>query len=354
MTRTGEKAARRDFGETGIGKVLPGVAMSLVAALLAYGAASFLPATSPLLIAIILGILAANLVPLPANTDAGIAFSSKKLLRVGIVLLGLKLVLADIWALGAPMLLVIVSVVTLGIFGTVLLGRMLRVPSHLTTLIACGFSICGAAAVAGAVGVTDPDDEDESSTVTAIALVVIFGTLMIGVMPLLVRTLGLAPVEAGMWTGASVHEVAQVVAVGDIIGGGALTVAVIVKLARVLLLAPVMVGLSLMVRRQKKLASGSDEPGAGGKLPALVPLFIIGFLAMVLVASFVPLPEGVLSAAGVIQTVCLAAAMFALGCGVKVKTLKEVGARPFVLGALSTVLVTAVAYVGVVLVAGAA
>lgn len=348
----GEKPRDSKLLDTEIGRLVPGLALSLVAAGLAYVIAGFLPTVSPLLVAIVLGILVTNLVRLPASTAPGTSFSAKKLLRVGIVLLGLKLALSDIWALGLPMLLVIVAVVVIGMFGTVLLGRMLRVPKHLTTLIACGFSICGAAAVAGAVGVTDPDDEDESSTVTAIALVVIFGTLMIGVMPLLVDALHMPPTEAGMWTGASVHEVAQVVAVGDIIGGGALTVAVIVKLGRVLLLAPVMVVLSLLVRRQKRQASGSSE--TAGKLPPLVPLFIVGFLVMVLIASFVPLPQVVFDVAAVIQTVCLAAAMFALGLGVKVKALKEVGARPFVLGALVTVLVTAVAYVGVMLVAGGA
>ncbi len=261
---------------TEIRRLVPGVAMSLAAAGLAYAMASFLPAVSPLLVAIILGILATNLVRLPKSANPGTSFSAKKLLRLGIVLLGLKLVLSDIWALGVPMLVVITAVVVIGLLGTVFMGRMLGVPQHLSTLIACGFSICGAAAVAGAVGVTDPDDQEESSTVTAIALVVIFGTLMIGVMPMLVNLLHMNSLDAGMWTGASVHEVAQVVAVGDIIGEGALTVAVIVKLARVLLLAPVMVVLSLLVRRQKKLASDSSE--TKGKLPALVPLFILGFL----------------------------------------------------------------------------
>lgn len=326
----------------------PGVILSLVAAGASYVASMFLPATSPLLVAILLGIIAANTAWLPANTEEGIAFSAKKLLRVGIVLLGFKLVLGDIWALGIPTLVLVVSVVGLGIVGTVFLGRLLRVPKHLTTLIACGFSICGAAAVAGAAGVTDPNDEDEGSTVTAVALVVIFGTLMIGVIPLLGALLHLDPTRVGMWAGASAHEVAQVVAIGDIVGGGALTVAVIVKLARVLLLAPVLVVLSFF-ERHRQLQARSDETTLG-KLPSPIPLFVAGFLAMVFLRSFVSIPEGVLEPVSVIQTVLLAAAMFALGCGAKVKTLKAVGVRPFVLGALSTLLVLTIGYVGVVLV----
>lgn len=326
----------------------PGLTLSLLAAGLSYVAASFVPAASPLLIAILLGILVTNTGKLPSSTDLGIAFSAKKLLRIGIVLLGLKLVLGDIWALGLPVLAVVVSVVVLGIFGTIALGRLTRVPEHLTTLIACGFSICGAAAVAGAAGVTDPNDEDEGSTVTAVALVVIFGTAMIGIVPLLGALLHLEPTQVGLWAGASAHEVAQVVAIGDIVGGGALTVAVIVKLARVLLLAPVLVVLSLFERRRHLQARAGDA--AQGKLPSPIPLFVAGFLAMVLLRSFVPIPEGVLQPAGIVQTVLLAAAMFALGCGVKVKTLKAVGGRPFALGALSTLLVATVGYLGVIFV----
>ena len=145
------------------------------------------------------------------------------------------------------MLLVIVCIVAGGRFGTVFLGKLLRIPAGLTLLIACGFSICGAAAVAGAAGVTDPNDEREEDTVTAVALVVIFGTLMIGLVPLASHLFSLGSEAAGMWAGGSTHETAQVVAADGIIGSGALGVAVIVKLARVLLLAPIVAACSTLL-----------------------------------------------------------------------------------------------------------
>ena len=239
------------------------------------------------------------------------------------------------------MLIVIICIVAGGIFGTMLLGKLLRMRPGQTILIACGFSICGAAAVAGIEGVTDSDEED---VVTAVALVVIFGTVMIPLVPLVGGALGLSAELSGLWAGGSIHEIAQVVAAGGVIGGGALAVAVIVKLARVLLLAPVVAVLSIMQQRRR-----SSEEAEAGARPPIVPLFIIGFLALVVLHSTVDLPSAILSTGHFIQTALLAAAMFGLGCGVKNRKLLKVGLRPFVLASASTVLVAAIALGGILL-----
>ena len=186
--------------------LLPGLGTCALAAGISYGVNALLPGVSPLIVAIVLGVLAANLLRMPTAVTAGIDFSAKKLLRAGIVFLGLQLVLTDILDLGAPILLVVVCIVTGGLCGTVVLGRLLRVRPSLALLIGCGFSICGAAAVAGAAGVTDPDDEAEEDTITAVALVVIFGTLMIPLVPLTANLLGFDTEAAGMWAGGSIHE----------------------------------------------------------------------------------------------------------------------------------------------------
>lgn len=334
----------------GLARLLPGLGLSILAAAISWGVHVLLPAVSALVVAIVLGVVAANAARLPAATAAGIAFSAKRLLRAGIVFLGLQLVLSDILDLGAPMLLVVVGIVAGGLGGTIVLGRMLRVRPGLTLLIGCGFSICGAAAVAGAAGVTDPDGEAEEDTITAVALVVIFGTLMIPLAPLLAGLVGLDAHTAGLWTGGSVHEIAQVVAAGGIIGTGALTVAVIVKLARVLLLAPVVAALSIRQRRLARAGAAPDTPTASAKLPPIVPLFVVGFIAMVLARSFLPLPGVALSTGNLLQTGLLSAAMFGLGCGVKIRALAEVGPRPFALAGLSTLLVAAIAGTGIMLV----
>ncbi|WP_345079448.1 YeiH family protein [Brachybacterium paraconglomeratum] len=320
----------------------PGIVVSLAVAAVSILTSQALPGVSALIIAIVVGILVANFTTLPAALAPGMSFAAKRLLRVGIVLLGLQVALGDLLALGAPMLAVVVVVVTGGTLGTVLIGRALGVEKGLTILVACGFSICGAAAVAAAAGVTDPEEKHEQRTITAIALVVLCGTLMIAAVPAAAALLQLEPETAGLWAGASIHEVAQVVAAGGALGGAALTVAVIVKLARVLMLAPVMAVLSLQQRR---------EGAADGKRPPLVPLFLLGFLAMVLLRSFAPLPGGFLEVGALLQTALLAAAMFALGTGVKVRNLLQVGPRPLALAALSTLLVATLALGGVLLAA---
>lgn len=319
---------------------LPGLLLCAVAVVISMGINKLLPGVSALIVAIVLGITLTNVIRLPESTMPGITFASKKLLRLGIVFLGLQLVLSDIISLGAPMLLVIVCIVGGGIFSTLLIGRLMKMRAAQVLLIACGFSICGAAAVAGVEGVTDSDEED---VVTAVALVVIFGTLMIPAVPFLGQVLGMSPELNGMWAGASIHEIAQVVAAGGIIGGGALAAAVIAKLARILMLAPVVAVLSVRQRRR-----GNLNPEA--KRPPIVPLFIIGFLAMILIRSFCNLPQGVIDAGSMIQTALLSAAMFGLGCGVKIRNLMNVGVRPFILAAISTLIVAGIAYAGIILV----
>lgn len=319
--------------------VLPGLALSTSATAASFALHLLVPSVSVLMIAIVLGVVLANVVRLPAAVQPGLALSAKRLLRLGIVLLGLQLLLGDVLGLGAGILGVVVVIVVGGIAATLLVGRLLGLSATQRLLIACGFSICGAAAVAAVDGVVDAEEEE---VVTAIALVVLFGTLMIPLVPLSVTALGLSERVGGLWAGGAIHEVAQVVAAGGAVGGGALAVAVVVKLARVLMLAPVMATISWRQRR-----AAADVPGS--HRPPLVPMFVVGFLAMVLLRSTGALPAAVLDVAQIAQVCLLAAAMFALGCGVRVATLRKVGARPLVLASISTVIVAGLALGGVLL-----
>jgi len=295
------------------------------------------PTVSPLLVAVLLGVLLTNTVGLPAVAQPGLAFASKRLLRLGVALLGLQLVLSDIVSLGVGLCLTVVAVVALGIVGTCAAGRALGVPAGQRLLIACGFSICGAAAVAAADGVVDSDEEDVAS---AIALVVVFGTAMIAAVPLAATVLGLSTEQAGLWAGGSIHEVAQVVAVGGALGGSALAAAVVVKLARVLMLAPVLVVLGWRQRRTTRARGATSHP-------PLVPLFVLGFLGMVALRTTGVLGQPVIDAAQTAQTVLLSAAMFALGCSVRRSALRKVGPRPLALALVSTLIVALTALTGV-------
>lgn len=321
-------------------RVAPGLAMCAVAVAIALVVASVIPVLSATLIAIVLGVLVRNTLPVPSVLEAGLTFAAKKLLRLGIVLLGLQLMLGDVLGLGWGVILIVVAVVGVGFTGTLLMGRWLGVPYSQRLLIAGGFSICGASAVAAVDGVIQTEKNEE--VVAAVALATVFGTLMIPFIPFASSLLGLTEREAGIWAGASTHEVAGVVAVGGIIGGGALAVAVVVKLARVLLLAPMMAVVGVTHRRR----TGTD---ASGKRPPIIPLFVVLFVVMVVIRSIGVVPEPVLDVAKTAQGGVLAAAMFALGAGVNIRKLVKVGGRPLLLALLATILVTGIGLAGVLL-----
>lgn len=364
--------------------VLPGLALAAAGVAAAYVVAEPFSVLSPMVVAVVLGVVVGNAVRVPAAVDPGLAVAAKQVLRIGIALLGLRLSLHDVADLGAGMILTVIAVVVGGIVAGVAIGSALGIDRRLRLLIAGGFSICGAAAVAALAGVLGANDESgegrssqsngttegggegsgaglRESVVTAVALVVIFGTLMIPLLPALGHLFGLDDMIIGMWAGASVHEVAQVVAIGGVIGGPALGAAVIIKLGRVLMLAPVMAFISIGERR-RILAAGSSSAGERGKkgdasgdvgemtLPPIMPLFVVGFLAMVVVRSTRVVPQGVIDVAGVAEQLFLGAAMFALGVGVKFSLIRKVGAAPFAMAALVTVVVAGIGLVGVLVV----
>ena len=325
-------------------RLAPGLLLALVVAGIAWAVNLAAPTMSALLVAILIGVVVANVVHLPESTAPGLGVASRKLLRAGIVLLGLQVSLRDIAGLGVGMIAVVLAVVTSGLLVAEFAGRALGLAPALRSLIGAGFSICGAAAVAGVEGVID--DKEEEDVVTALALVVLCGTLMIPLVPLLSTAFGLDPRIAGLWAGASIHEVAQVVAAAGIIGAGALKVAVVVKLARVLMLAPVAIWFGVQARRR---SAGRPAGSSDRTLPPLVPLFVVGVVIAVLVRTTGDVPVEVLVVVTIVQTILLSAAMFALGCGVRLAILKNVGGGPFVLAAVTTVSVASTALGGVLL-----
>lgn len=324
-TITKESVARR----------APGVLVCLAVGVVSMIIAEPIPALNGLVIAIILGILWRNFAPYPAVLGAGTKFAQKPILRLSIVLLGLQIPVGVILGLGAWVMVSVLAAVGLTFWLTMVIGKWLRMSRSQRLLFASGFSICGAAAVVGTDSVTD-SDEDEVAI--ALAMVVVYGTSMILLIPALVTLFGLSEEQAGLWIGLSTHEVAQVVAAGGIVGGSALAIAVTVKLARVLMLAPVLAGIAWSERRRMERAGGHSLAEQSER-PPLVPLFVIGFVVCVAIGSFGIIPETPASIAQSIQAVLLATAMFALGLSVHVPSLIRVGRRPAILGAFSTIFI---------------
>ncbi|MET0853542.1 MAG: putative sulfate exporter family transporter [Microterricola sp.] len=331
-------------------KWLPGVAIAGAAALVAWAIHALLPAipllTAAVAIGIIVGQIPAARGPLNGVLAPGLSVASKQFMRLGIVLLGLKLSLVDILGLGWLSIVMIVAIVLLTFIGTIGLGRAFGLPGHQPLLIATGFSICGASAIGAMSGVVRAKDEE---TATPIALVTLCGTLAIAVLPLLWHPLGLSTEQFGQWVGASVHDVGQVVATAQIAGPAALAVAIVVKLTRVLMLAPMVAVAAGMERRKHGAAvelavrTGGAAPEAAAR-PPIVPLFVAGFLAAVLVRTLLPVPESVLEVADWLQTALLAMALFGLGSVVRLGELMLTGWRALVVGLLSWALIAALAY----------
>jgi uncharacterized integral membrane protein (TIGR00698 family) len=321
---------------------MPGLLLAASAALIAWLAHLALPLVPLLTAAVAVGIVVGQVPALrPALTGSlapGLQLAARQLLRIGIVLLGLKLSLVDIAELGWVTILTTIAVVVLTFVGTMGLGRALGLPGHQPLLVASGFSICGASAI-GAMGAAVRARDEEQAV--PVALVTLCGTLAIAVLPALWHPLGLSATGFGHWVGAGVHDVGQVIATAQIAGTAALAVAVVVKLTRVLMLAP-MVAITVAVERRR----ATDAPGPR---PAIVPLFVAGFLAAVLLNTFVPLPEWVLTGADLLQTALLAMALFALGASIRFAELVSTGWRALVVGLTSWVLIAALAYGAVLL-----
>lgn len=333
-----------------VAAVLPGLVAAVLGAALAGALHVLLPAVPVPTTAVVLGIAAANLPGLRSlargRARSGLTFAGKRLMRAGIVVLGLQLGLDDVLGLGWATAAMVVCVVAATFWGTLWLGRRMGLRGDQPLLIATGYSICGASAIGAVSQVTGSDEEDVAASV---ALVTLCGTLAIGVLPLLHHPLGLDDVQFGRWTGAGVHDVGQVVATAQTAGPAALSEAVLVKLMRVALLAPLVASVAYALRRRRRASSGAARPDAAAGRTPLLPLFVVGFLVMIAVRSTGVLPAGVLDGAERLQQLLLAMAMVGLGSMVNLRALARTGPRVAAVGLVSWTLIATVSYAGVLL-----
>ncbi len=296
---------------------------------------------SPLVVAVALGAILANARAIPTACRPGLQFGARRFLRVGIVLLGLQLKAQQIRDLGPRGLFLVLAVVSVTFISTQKMGRKLGLSDGLSLLVATGFSICGASAIAAMRPQSDADDDD---TAYAVGLVTICGTLAIVLLPIVGHLIGFSGYRFGAWVGASVHDVAQTVATASSGNKAAQGEAIVVKLTRVVLLAP-MVAFVSMQRRHAKLHSGTPVDGKG---PPLVPLFVVGFLVSIVFNSVVKIPPDTAKILKYIEKGLLAAALVGLGAGVDIRKFRAIGLRPLALGLGSWVMIATLSAIGVV------
>lgn len=313
-------------------RLAPGLVL-VVTAVVASFALTHVVDVSPLVGGVVLGVVAANVGVVRPTMAPGVRFAARNLLRAGIVVLGLRLSTDQVRQLGLTGAVAVVVVVLATFFGVQLLARLLGIRPGLGLLVATGYSICGASAVAAMEPMADTNDEEVAY---AIGLVTLCGSLSILVFPSLGHLLDLSNQQFGTFVGAGVHDVGQVTASASAYAEASLAPATLVKLTRVILLAPMVAGMSLWRRRVTH-----TDPHA--KRPPLLPLFVVGFLAAIALRATGWLSADFLKGAKQIEQILLTAGMFGLGCGVAFGRLRKLGGRPLVLGVLSWILVAGAA-----------
>jgi uncharacterized integral membrane protein (TIGR00698 family) len=276
---------------------------------------------SALTLAIVLGMAIGNLTP-PSMLEGaapGLRFAQQKVLRLGIILYGVRLTVQDLFRLGPRALLLDIIVISAVLSVGYWLGtRVFGIDRDTALLVSCGAGICGAAAVLA----TDRVIESESHKVSvAVATVVVFGTVGMFLYPFLYPLTHFSEHTFGVYVGATVHEVAQVVAAARAVGDQAADTAVVTKMLRVVLLAPVLV----LIGRVR----GSRNTAAAERMA--FPWFVVWFAAVIVAVSLIHLQGPVKTNLIDLDTVLLSSAMFALGVNTRWDQLKKAGPRPLML-----------------------
>ena len=294
------------------------------------------PYVEALVLAILLGTAVRTVWVPGARFKAGIAFSAKQVLEVAVTLLGAAVSLGAIVASGPVLLAGIVGAVALTILASCALCRALGLPVRMALLIACGNAICGNSAIAAVAPVIGADSRDVAA---AIAFTAVLGVLMVLGLPLFVPLLGFSEHQYGVLAGLTVYAVPQVLAATVPVGALATQVGTLVKLVRVLMLGPVVLALSLLAPRLPAAgsATGCAAGSAAGSKPVrapgrpgffkLVPWFILGFLALASLRSLGLIPDAWIGPLSRLAGFLTIVSMAALGLGVDVRVLAQVGGR---------------------------
>lgn len=255
-----KKAGIRGFLTNGftLGLTLT-IGLAVVAKLLA--SIPYLTIMGQLVLAIVLGMIWRASIGVPERAAAGISFSSKKLLRVGIILLGMRLDWSDIAAAGPKAAAIAAINIAFALMVVYFLARMLGVESRLGMMTACGTAICGAAAV---IAVSPQLKAKDEETAIAAATIAVLGTIFTLAYTFLYPVLGLSPYGYGVFAGGTLHEIAHAIAAAAPGGGEAVDTAVVVKLTRVAMLVPVAVLIGFWVKRKERREILQTERGSAG------------------------------------------------------------------------------------------
>jgi uncharacterized integral membrane protein (TIGR00698 family) len=274
----------------------------------------------------------------------GIEFAARTVLRLGVALLGARMTFEQVGELGAGPVLTVIGAVVIVIGMGALLAKALGLSRDLGLLTGGAVAICGASAALALSAVMPRHEHSERNTILTVVGVTTLSTVAMVIYPLIAGALELANVQAGIFLGGTIHDVAQVVGAGYMISEETGDISTLVKLVRVAMLVPAVMVFIWLFRASRQ------EEGDATKVPML-PSFLVGFVILVVVNSLGLIPESVNEGMSTLSRWCLVTAIAALGIKTSFQKLAVVGWKPVILMALETILLLAIV-LGVVLFAG--
>lgn len=322
-----------------------GILLALLVALVSYGLTNLLDLNflSPGVFALLLGMVLNPYLKNPASFSSGLTFTSKKILKFAIILMGLGLSFTQIFAVGKFSLVVMVFTLTAAFLGGYLLGKLLKMPWKLTSLISAGTGICGGSAIAAIAPVIEAKDEHVAYGISA---TFIFDVLMVVLFPLMGRALLLSDLGFGLWTGTAVNDTSSVVAAAYAFSDAAGQFAVIVKLTRTLSIVPVVLIFSFLHERmERKTLEGTSSGSLGRKkvdLRKIFPFFILFFLFMVALKSTGWVPASLTESLTSLSKFLMVMSLGSIGLKTSFKKMRQAGLKPLLHGFLISTLVVVV------------
>lgn len=330
-----------------ISKMFPGIILSVGIAFLACWLESLLPihVIGSAVIAMFIGMFFNHFLQSTDIFAAGLKFTSKKILKFAIILLGLSLNITTILHVGRMSLTVMIFTLMTCFGGGYFIGKALGLNWKLSNLISAGTGICGGSAIAAIASAIDADDNDVAYAMSATFL---FDMAMIILFPIMGRALGMTDQAFGIWAGTAVNDTSSVVATGYAFSEAAGDFATMVKLTRTLAIIPTVIVfafIQLRIKRKEAIVNSQNgqELKANFSITKIFPWFILGFLALSIVASIFPIPAAVVSGTKRMSKFLMVCALAAIGLNTSFSSMKKAGIRPMIHGFIISALVVIVA-----------
>lgn len=327
--------------EKHLNKWIAGILFTFFIALLGYflAMAPGFNQVGQLACAIIIAVLYRQLFGYPETIRAGITFSSKKLLRLAIILYGLKLNINVVFQDGLGLLARDALVIIFAIGVTVWLAKLLKADKMISLLLGVGTGVCGAAAIAAIAPIVRSKEED---TAIGVGIIALMGTVFAIGYTLLMPILPLIPLDYGIWSGISLHELAHVAIAAEPAGQDALAIALLAKLGRVFLLVPLCF-IAIFIMKHKNKGAGNQQ----AKIE--FPWFLLGFILLSLLGSYIfgpliPVSDQVLESISTMTGWLLTAAMVGLGLNVSLRDLRTRALKPLIAMSITSICLSVVAY----------